>query len=224
MLRGRVCPGIGPASGYAIYRRGMCWIRKHIFPGGTLLPLTRITEVLTRQTGLGYTMPPVRLSARGWGEVIVGVTHSLLLIGYGSFLQTGDFFGLIPLLHSFPVFFSVLAAILLAGLPDRGADKKVGKKTLAVRLGPRTVIVLAGGCSLLSVLAVGPLLSAAILSPSMGGGWFFLCSGVHSLVLVTLLVRMIRRRAYDVRIDTVLQVALSHILWSVFFPLAVMWR
>ena len=37
---------------YAIYRRGMCWIRKHIFPGGTLLSLTRIAGVLTRHTEL----------------------------------------------------------------------------------------------------------------------------------------------------------------------------
>ena len=171
--------------------------------------------------GMGYTVPPVRLSGRGWGEVTVGFTHSFLLIGYGCLLQTGNFFGSAPLFLSLPVFFSVLAAILLAGLPDMGADRKAGKKTLAVRLGPQTVVVLAAGSSLLSVLAIVPLVSVAILSPTMGG-WFLFCSGVHALVLLTVLARMVRRRVYDVRIDIVLQLALSHILWTVLFPLAAM--
>ncbi len=37
---------------YEIYRRSLCWIRKHIFPGGTLPSLTRIARVLTGHTGL----------------------------------------------------------------------------------------------------------------------------------------------------------------------------
>jgi 1,4-dihydroxy-2-naphthoate octaprenyltransferase len=172
--------------------------------------------------GMGYTIPPLRLSARGWGEVTVGFTHSLYLIGYGFLLQTGHMADTGVVLLSLPVFFSVLAAILLAGLPDLGADRQAGKKTLAVRLGPRIVAGLAAGASLVSVAAIVPMAAFGTLSVA-AAVWFGLCSGIHALALVSAIARMVRRRAFDMRIDMVLQLALSHILWTVLVPLAALW-
>ncbi|HKK32720.1 MAG TPA: prenyltransferase [Desulfomicrobiaceae bacterium] len=172
--------------------------------------------------GIGYTMPPLRLSARGLGEATVGFTHSFYLIGYGYLLQNGIPFDSEVILLALPVFFSVLAAILLAGLPDLGADRRVRKKTLAVRFGPRITAELAAGSSLMSLAAVLPL---ALLGPLPISviAWYVGCSGLHAMVLVAAIAGVIRRRAFNTRIDTVLQLALSHILWTVLVPLAGLW-
>lgn len=37
---------------YEAYRRSLCWVRKHIFPGGMLMSLTRTADVLARSTEL----------------------------------------------------------------------------------------------------------------------------------------------------------------------------
>jgi 1,4-dihydroxy-2-naphthoate octaprenyltransferase len=172
--------------------------------------------------GMGYTVPPVRLSARGWGELTVGFTHSLYLIGYGYLLQSGDLMRTEVVLLALPVFFSVLAAILLAGLPDLGADMNVGKQTLAVRCGPQTVSILAACASLFSVAAIFFQVVYGILSVSVAG-LFVICSGLHALVLIVSILRVVARKRFDTRIDIVLQLALSHILWTVCVPLIGLW-
>lgn len=174
--------------------------------------------------GPGYTVPPLRLCTRGLGEVDVAFTHSLFLLGLGSMLQSGELLSAHSVLVSLPVFFSVLAAILLAGLPDMQADGAAGKKTLSVLLGPVTVIYMAAASSVLSMLAVIPLFSSGILS--LGAtAIFLLFGGGHASVLVRALRRLLQRprsgaAPVDVgRIDAIMQLALSHILWTVGVPL-----
>src|SRR5690554_2304190 len=86
---------------------------------------------------MGYTMPPLRLSYRGLGELDVGLTHSFgaLLCGYA--FQGGNLGDPLPWLVSWPLLLAILPAIVLAGIPDYEADQSVGKRTLAVRLGKR---------------------------------------------------------------------------------------
>jgi 1,4-dihydroxy-2-naphthoate polyprenyltransferase len=85
---------------------------------------------------LGYTTPPVKLSWRGLGELDVALTHSLLVILFGHGLQGGDLLDPVPWALSLPLFFAVLCAITLSGIPDYQADHSAGKQTLAVLLGP----------------------------------------------------------------------------------------
>lgn len=65
-------------------------------------------------------MPPLKLSYRGLGEIDVAMTHSIGVI---------------------------LPAILLSGTLDLEADA-AGKRTLAVRLGQRQTLHLAGALTL----------------------------------------------------------------------------
>src|SRR5690606_5961604 len=56
-------------------------------PAGSMLGLLLILYL----TALGYTVPPLKFSYRGLGELDVGLTHSLAVILCGYVFQGGDF-------------------------------------------------------------------------------------------------------------------------------------
>jgi len=84
-----------------------------------------------------YSAPPLRLAARGLGELTTAavVTLSVPLLGY--YLQAGDVHPrifaacLLPCLLQF-------AMLLAIELPDAAGDAVAGKRTLVVRLGAVT--------------------------------------------------------------------------------------
>jgi 1,4-dihydroxy-2-naphthoate octaprenyltransferase len=82
-----------------------------------------------------YSAPPLALMTRGLGELVVALVWALVVIGADA-VQRGTVF-IIPVITS--VSFALLVAniLLINGLPDAVADAQVGKRTLAVRLGPR---------------------------------------------------------------------------------------
>lgn len=95
-----------------------------------------------------YSAPPLALMARGLGELVVAAVWSLVVIGADA-VQRGTVF-IIPAVTS--ISFGLLTAniLLINGLPDAASDAQVGKRTLAVRLGPRGA---AGASLLVSTLA-----------------------------------------------------------------------
>lgn len=83
---------------------------------------------------LAYSAPPARLAWRGWGEVAVGVA-------FGPAVMLGAHWLVAEELTA-AVLWGALAAGLMTALvllvnefPDRAADRRVGKRTLVVRLG-----------------------------------------------------------------------------------------
>ena len=103
--------------------------------------------------GIGYTAPPLKISYRGWGELDVGFTHSFYLVLCGYAFQTGTIENPLPWLVSIPLFFSILAANTLAGIPDYRADFAVSKRSFPVILGPRKATILAAGFVFLAALS-----------------------------------------------------------------------
>lgn len=182
---------------------------------GTMSVLLAVVFVFT----LGYTIPPLKLCYRGLGELDVAITHSFMVLFAGYLLQGGSWLHAAPWLLALPICVSVLPAIILSGLPDRHADAAAGKGTLPVRLGarPATWLALAG---VVAAAALALLVSrlAATHAAYRGIVW-----GVmpHAGVLVLMLWRMLQRRENlaDRRIDAVMVVALSYILWFVAVPL-----
>src|SRR5690606_28173757 len=101
---------------------------------------------------VGYTLPPLKLSYRGFAAIDVGFTHSFGVIVCGFIFQGGLWNHPLPWLLSIPLFFSILPSIILAGMPDMEADKSVGKKTVAVRFGRKNASKIALVFSILATV------------------------------------------------------------------------
>lgn len=114
---------------------------------------------------VAYSYPPLRLSYRGFGEILQGVGVGLVLPWLGWYLQTGQiepapFDAFAPL-----VVFGFVSNVLTA-LPDAPGDERAGKNTWPVRRGQRRArrdAMALLGAGLLMVTQVGPELGPAEL-------------------------------------------------------------
>ncbi len=82
-----------------------------------------------------YSAPPLRLSARGVGEVVITAAWVLVVIGT-DLVQRGDW-SITPLAAGLPVGLLVAAILHANEFPDRNADAAARKGTIVVRLGPQ---------------------------------------------------------------------------------------
>ena len=102
--------------------------------------------------GTFYTMPPIKLGYRGFGEIAVGVAFGPLPVLGAAWLQTGAW-SAAAALASLPVGLWIAAVLLINEVPDVGGDAAAGKDTLVVRLGrPATLRIYQG---LMGVAALG---------------------------------------------------------------------
>jgi 1,4-dihydroxy-2-naphthoate octaprenyltransferase len=91
-----------------------------------------------------YNAPPVRLSYRGLGEIVVGICYGPL-IACGTYLvQRGTITPSVAVL-SLSLGLLITAFLWVNEMPDRRADESAGKRTLVVRLGARRATAVFGG-------------------------------------------------------------------------------
>ena len=166
---------------------------------------------------LGYTVPPLKLSYRGFGELTVGITHSVAVIAAGYLFQGGAISNGFPWLLSLPLFFSILPSIILAGIPDHLADKQAGKGTLAVRMGPRAAIKLAMILTLAALLAVLVVQMAGQLPGAFNGILYGIVP--HAFLLIYLLARYLGKYERTERIDGLIIAALTYLMWFAVVPM-----
>ena len=105
-----------------------------IYLAWTRGPLILVLGLIGVVSGFFYTAPPFKLANRGIGELIIGINFGMLMTLGSYFVQTQNL-DLEPLLVSLPVTFLIAAVVYINEFPDYEADRKVGKKTLVVRLG-----------------------------------------------------------------------------------------
>ena len=167
--------------------------------------------------GLGYTLPPLKFSYHGIGEVVVAVTFSPYLILCGYVFQSGVWKDAFPWLISIPLLFAIFSAITISGVPDFQADRDAKKRTIAVIFGPRVAIILSCLCICVAALSWIALYYFEILK-----GW----SGVlifvvllHALVLLTVLFKLMRSAHFDRKINRVMELTLLYMLWFCLIPL-----
>ncbi len=169
---------------------------------------------------IGYTVPPLKLCWRGLGEIDVGVTHSLGVILCGYAFQGGAWTNPWPWLVAVPLFFAILPAITLSGIPDYSADRAAGKGTIAVRLGPRIAVRLAQATTAVAaataVVLLPRLIDAGVLDAVL------LLIVPYAILQVVLLERYLQRRLEPRRIDGLMALALTYIVFFVAIPLWVL--
>ncbi len=165
---------------------------------------------------LGYTVPPLKLSWRGLGEIDVALTHSFGVLLFGFLSQGGSWSNPLPWILGLPLFLSVLPAIILAGVPDLEADRAAGKRTLPVLMG------VAGASRLAQFTAVLAAVAAVLLvgAPASAGALEGLSIPVlpHAALLCWLLFDYGRRGYPNGRIDGLLVAALTYIAWFGLVP------
>lgn len=166
---------------------------------------------------IGYTVPPLKLSYRGMGELTVGITHSFAVLLWGWLVQSGPSASFYPWLLALPLFLSVLPSITLAGIPDHDADKEAAKKTIAVRLGRKGAAVLALVFTLLAAMVV--LIYS--MTGQMNEAFRYLVIPVvpHAIYLSIRLYRYTLQPNPSQRIDGLMLLSLSYILWFGIIPL-----
>jgi 1,4-dihydroxy-2-naphthoate octaprenyltransferase len=117
-----VCFALAAAAGLVLDRR---------HPGNVVLLLAVLGAVL----GFFYTAPPIKIAYRGVGEPITFLLFGPIA-GMGAYyVQTGAFDSTALLLSSI-VGLLAMAILFLHHFPQFEADRRHGKKTPIVRLGP----------------------------------------------------------------------------------------
>ncbi len=171
---------------------------------------------------LGYTVPPLKLSHRGLGEIDVAITHSVCAILAGYLVQGGGWGDNLPWLLALPLGVAILPAILLAGCPDRHADQAAGKRTLVVILGKRRIAQLA-----MTAAAAAPVLAMLVMlmQPPLAAllAWSAIGGALHASLLWMRLGRFMFDEMPE-RIDGLIVTALAFILWFCVPQLVVLMR
>jgi putative NADPH-quinone reductase/1,4-dihydroxy-2-naphthoate octaprenyltransferase len=184
-----------------------------VVPAGKALPLLSVLAILA----IGYTTPPLKLCWRGFGELDVALTHSVAIILCGYMFQGGTWDASFPWLVGLPLFLGVLPAIILSGIPDYTADLAVGKRTLAVALGPRSAIRIAQLATVFAALSAVFLEHWGIAAPAFTAIGIFVVP--HAILQVILLERFLQSERAFGRIDGLMALSLLYILWFVALPL-----
>lgn len=116
-----------------------------------------------------YSSPPLRLAARGLGELTTATVVTLLVPVYGFYLQRGALEPRIFLAAVLPSALQI-AMLLAIEFPDAVGDAAVGKRTLVVRLGAPMAArlyaaIVVGGFGALPLLARAGLPASVATAP-----------------------------------------------------------
>lgn len=166
---------------------------------------------------IAYTAPPFKLSYRGLGELDVGITHSIGVLLCGYVFLGGHWSDPLPWLLSLPLLVAILPSIILSGVPDLDADAAVGKRTLAVRFGPRGALRVAMGFTVLAAALAVVWQSFNLAAGAYSGIAYFVVP--HAGYLCWLLKRRSHSERPDGRMDGLMAVSLAYVLWFGLVPL-----
>lgn len=130
-------------SGYLIFLSGHSTPASMIFLGSSMVAL------------FIYAVPPISLSRRGFGELILAVHLGYIVPSLSFVLQVGDFHRLVPI-FTLPVIVLALAYFLILDFPSFADDIKYERSTLLTNLGWQRAIqmhhgLVSGGFFLLAL-------------------------------------------------------------------------
>lgn len=99
-----------------------------------ITPVVLLIMVISLLGAIFYSVPPVRLSTTGYGELTTSILVANLVPTFGFLLQMQDLHHLL-VMSTFPLTVLHLAMMLAFEFPDYATDVKYEKQTLLVRLG-----------------------------------------------------------------------------------------
>jgi len=205
---------IGIAAALAAFLAASAWLLS-LTPASA----SSVLSVLGAMTilAIGYTAPPLKLCYRGLGELDVAVTHSIGVILCAYVFLGGAWNDAMPWWLSLPLLLAIMPSITLSGIPDLEADAAAGKRTLAVRLGQRGALIV---CLIFTLLAAGAALTGQVMHLAGGafGGIAYIVVP-HAALLSWLLLKRIESARPPGRIDGLMAVSLTFVLWFGLFPL-----
>jgi 1,4-dihydroxy-2-naphthoate polyprenyltransferase len=105
-------------------------------------------------SGYFYSAPPFSFQSRGLGEVLVGLNFGILAVLGAYYVQTQQL-SVDVAIAALPLTLLVAAILYINEFPDYVADKKAGKNTLVVRLGPekaRPIYAILIGLSFITIM------------------------------------------------------------------------
>lgn len=140
-----------------------------LFLAGRLNTAALILLALSLLIVLAYSVPPLRLVRRGFGELLLAAHLGYVFPSLGFVLQSGDFHRILPIL-ALPVTALALAYFLILDFPAFADDLKYERLTLLTRLTWQRAVPLHHGLIILTflLLAVASLLgiSFSLLWPA----------------------------------------------------------
>lgn len=104
-----------------------------IISTGKLSPAALMIMSLGFLGAIFYSVPPIRLSSTGYGELTTSILVANLVPAFAFLLLTGGLHRLLPMTTS-SLLMLHLAMMLAFELPDYAADIRTGKRTLMVRM------------------------------------------------------------------------------------------
>ena len=158
---GTVAPGPALRGAVVCYAAGAA-IGLHlnaVVPGNFILAVG-LAGVLG---GFFYSAPPLRLSHRGLGEIVVAVCLGVLPVAGAYYAQTGEISWSVYV-SSLPTALALVLWLWVSEITDFDADREAGRRTLVVMLGRAGSARAA--VPALSVLGFAPLF-AAVFTASM---------------------------------------------------------
>lgn len=182
---------------------------------GTLAASALLVTVLTL-LAVGYTVPPLKLSYRTLGELDVGITNSIGVMMCGYVFAGGHWADPLPWLLSLPLGLAFLPSITLSAVPDHDADRQAGKRSIAVRFGIRGAMRAAQGSALLA--AASAVWLEMLVLPGIYGPAVWLAV-VHALWLIRRLQHCLKAGAGVGRIDRLMVMSLTFVIWFGVLPL-----
>ena len=123
-----------------------------------------------------YSLPPLKLSYRGLGEVVVGITFGPLITS-GAYLVQAHTLSPLVILTSLPIGFLIANVLWINQYPDYRADKKGQKLNGVVRLGKKK------GVGVFAALFAAAYASLAVLFWTSGNPFWLLPFASLGLVL-----------------------------------------
>lgn len=153
--------GLGLAMAVAA-GAGIAWLALPVQTAGLALVMIGLLAAVA------YSLPPLSVMRRGWGEPLNATLGGLILPLAGVAAVAGSV-GPADVLAFLPLTLVVMASVMATAWPDRLADGATGKRTMQVRLQPATLRRIHGAC-LLGFVATTVLAAAADAAPAAIAG------------------------------------------------------